>query len=77
MGADGVESKQGVGIVSKQSFLCARISALERENAELKKQADGLAEALKDAAHELNVIRARDGAPLGVSEDYWDCLTTR
>ena len=34
-------------------------------------------ELLREAWHEFNAIRARDGAPIGVSHEYWSEMTDR
>lgn len=51
----------------------ARLS--KERDVELARDLDAGREWLRCAWQELNAIRARDGAPIGVSEQWWDTLT--
>ena len=59
------------GQLARQCELCERDKRIE----ELDRSADIGRELMRRAWNEFNVIRARDGAPPGVSPAYWDEMT--
>lgn len=52
----------------------SRITRAANALAALVRERDAGREWMRRAWHELNAIRARDGAPSGISEDYWSEL---
>ena len=70
--------KDGFGVNGAErriALICTNPDAAERgANASLIAAAPDLLSALKNATHELNDIRAADGAPRGVDRDYFGAL---